>query len=480
MSDERQLGQLMRDGMTAEARQVSAGPEFPERIIGRALATEVRPERPDRQPPGWQNWILPAVAAVLVGLLIGSVVIGTKLLHSSGSGPNNAGNRQVSPPGSSAPSAPSDQHSPSPSVGSTGQTGQTGHGSGGGGAAGPVGGPVPAGFHGYDLTWVSNDDGWALGTASCGNPPCTSILRTTDGGRSWVGIPAPRAYLTATDTCTNACDQVSNLRFASPLIGYAYGPNSFYLTTDGGATWRKQSGYAYGLEVVAGSVLRVSAQAAGCEPGCTFRLQRSAIGSDSWRDVSLPAGGRSAGALLAASGHTVVLATRANVAGGAEDATAVLFTSRDGGSNWHTVGEPCPRRGAGEVDSWNVTVAPDGSITVLCVPRGPLQDNTIFTMTSTDGTHFVAGAPVPGHRPPTAVGAVSATQLFVLKDLDGLYRSTDSGAQWARLADGPPGGNYLGFESDTVGRVISGSSSGGDGTWTTTDGGQSWTFHSFG
>ena len=111
---------------------------------------------------------------------------------------------------------------------------------------------MPAGFSGYDLTWVSNDDGWALGTAPCGNPPCTSILRTTDGGRSWVGIPAPRAFLTESDTCASACDQISHLRFANPLVGYAYGPNSLYLTTDGGASWHKQPGYAYGLEVVAG------------------------------------------------------------------------------------------------------------------------------------------------------------------------------------------------------------------------------------
>ena len=83
-------------------------------------------DRPDRRPPAWQNWILPAVAAVLVGLLIGSVVLGTKLLHSSGSGPNNAGNPQVSPPGSSAPSTPpSGQHSPSTrSTGSTGSSGR--------------------------------------------------------------------------------------------------------------------------------------------------------------------------------------------------------------------------------------------------------------------------------------------------------------------------------------------------------------------
>ncbi len=476
MSDERQLGQLMRDGMAAETRQLVAGPDFTERVIGRALAAGGgEPDWPQQRPPGWQNWLLPTVAAVLVALLLGSVLIGTKLLHSAGSqGP--ASSPTVSQPTpSSSPSGPSSAPSTHSSTSATSTSAPTRAG------VGPAGGPVPASFTGYDLTWVSNDDGWALGTAPCGNPPCTSILRTTDGGKSWVGIPAPRAFLAATDTCTDACDQISNLRFANRLVGYAYGPNSFFLTTDGGASWRKQAGgYAYGLEVVDSAVLRVSAQAAGCEPGCTFRLQRAAIGSDSWQDVALPPGGRSAWAQLAASGSTVVLATHANAAGGAEDATAVLFTSRDGGSSWHAVGEPCPRIGTGEVDSWNVTVAPDGSITVLCVPRGPFRKGTVFTMTSTDGAHFTAGTPVPGQKPPAAVGAVSATGLFVL-DLDVLYRSTDAGAHWTQLP-APRGGNDLGFESPTVGRVIGAAQSltPPDGTWTTTDGGQSWTFHSFG
>ena len=77
---------------------------------------------------------------------------------------------------------------------------------------------------------------------------------------------------------------------------------------------------------------------------------------------------------------------------------------------------------------------------------------------------------------------MSASNLFALTDLDGLYRSTDSGAHWTKVPGGPPGGSYIGFESTTVGRVIGTAQSGAgpDGTWTTTDAGRSWIFHSFG
>src|SRR4051794_21631848 len=196
MTDERQLARVMADGMAAEARRVSAGPEFTERVIGRALADAGSGE-PGRRPPGWQNWILPAVAASLVALLIGSALIGTRLLHSSRSqGP--ASSPTVSQP---APSSSPSGHSSAPSGHSSAPTNHSSAPSHVPGV-GPAGGPVPAGFNGYDLTWVSNDDGWALGTAPCDNRPCTSILRTTDGGKSWVGIPAPRAELIETDTNT--------------------------------------------------------------------------------------------------------------------------------------------------------------------------------------------------------------------------------------------------------------------------------------
>ncbi|HTZ42767.1 MAG TPA: hypothetical protein VMB79_02815 [Jatrophihabitans sp.] len=463
MSDERELSRLMRDGMAAEARRVSAGAEFTERVIGTALALErTEPDWSEQRRPGWRNWVLPVAAAVIVGLLVGSVLIGTSVLHSSrhspAAGPSPTPTAPV--PTTSAPT-------PTPAPSSTGITSQPPSSQ----PAGPAGGPVPVGFRPYDLTWVSDDEGWALGTAPCSNAPCTSIVRTTDGGAHWVGIPAPRAFLAGVDECASACDLVAHLRFATPLIGYAYGSDAFYLTTNGGTSWARQPGFAYALEVTGGSVLRVTAQAANCAPGCQFQVQRAAVGGTSWQDVRLPGEPRQVGVDLAVNGGSVALASYANPAGGASNASAVLFTSRDGGLSWRTVGEPCPRRGGTEYDTGSVTVAADGSVSVLCRPRG---QGSAVTLTAPDGAHFSAGQPLPDPAVGGLVAATSASGLFVLT-ADRLYRSTDGGRHWSAVAGGPAGGSAIGFESATVGRVA-----GGNQVWTTTDGGRSWHRHVFG
>jgi len=51
-----------------------------------------------------------------------------------------------------------------------------------------AGGPVPTGFVAWSVTFVSDRQAYALGDAPCHRPPCTSVVRTLDGGRSWRGV----------------------------------------------------------------------------------------------------------------------------------------------------------------------------------------------------------------------------------------------------------------------------------------------------
>ncbi|HEX8092940.1 WD40/YVTN/BNR-like repeat-containing protein [Jatrophihabitans sp.] len=494
----------LRQALVAEARTVSAGPAFTERVIGAAQASTATlptavpgPLSGPRSGPfpgpfsaddgssagqrGWRGWILPAAAAAVVAVLLAGVLVGTSLLR-----PDRQPPAAQPSPTSSSTSAPAPNGTPSATARPTPSTSPSGGASTPVQGGLPAGGPVPAGFKAVDLTWVSTDVGYALGTAPCVSAPCTSILRTVDGGKSWVGLPAPNAMLSQTDTCSNSCDLVTHLRFANPDVGYAFSFNALFLTTDGGKHWARQQpdGSAYSLEIVDGMALRVLGQAPSCAPGCKFRVQRAAIGGTEWDDVALPPGARSAGAQLAASGRTAVLATFGNPAGGAQDATSVLFTSTDGGATWRKVGEPCPRTsGGGEVDTVAVTVAPDASITGLCTPRG--DSGPKFTMTSTDGgAHFTAAPPSLGAATGDVLGAASATTLLV--SLDQLYRSTDGGQHWQRTGNGgkgPGAASWIGFENSSVGRVleVDGPGTAASGTvWTTTDAGRSWRANTFG
>lgn len=455
MTDDRELEARMRAGMAAETRPVVADDRFAEQIIATALLEPPAPERPH-----WQNWVVPAMAAALVALLVGSVLVGTSLLHSSRSGPAHQG--QSFPPSTVAPThAPSRPSSPHPSA----TTGPSQSRNSAPSRPGPAGGPVPAGFSAYDLTWISNDQGWGLGTAPCQDAPCTSIVRTTDGGQSWVGIPAPRAFLSPVDTCTSECAQVTGIRFASPLVGYVFGPDSLWMTTDGGATWQQQGGGAWSLEIVAGQVLRISATPGHCAPGCTFGLQRAAVGDTSWQTVALPSGGQDVRATLAASGQTVVLATYGNPAGGASNEQSVLFASTDAGGTWRRIGEPCPQGSGpvGEVDSVAVSVAADGSISTLCVPRG--QQGSAVVLTSTNGgTSFGRAATVPD-RSARVLAAASAGDVVVGGQATYLNSSRVSG---------PGAPRFVGFESESTGRLVDPS-----GVWVTQDGGRSWIHQPF-
>ena len=55
---------------------------------------------------------------------------------------------------------------------------------------GPVGTPVPAHFAPASVTFVSLHTGWVLGTAPCGLTNCEELLRTRDGGQTWVALPS--------------------------------------------------------------------------------------------------------------------------------------------------------------------------------------------------------------------------------------------------------------------------------------------------
>jgi hypothetical protein len=266
--------------------------------------------------------------------------------------------------------------------------------------------PGPGRIHGARPDVRERRPGWALGTAPCSSNPCTSLVRTSDGGRSWVGIRPPVVGLVGVDDCSTAC--VSNVRFATPLVGYLFGPQVFYLTTDGGATWQRQVGGAAALEIADNNVLRVPAgDGQGCFPGCPVSVQVSTIGGTgvAYGPCSVVAQvGFDTGVQLSRTGGHAYLQVYGHVSGGASQAHSALYVSADSGLTWADRGETCPQVSPGEVDASALSSASDQSVTVLCTQR---SGSASFVAVSTDGGRsFQARKAAAQPRNPGRLGVV--------------------------------------------------------------------------
>lgn len=289
----------------------------------------------------------------------------------------------------------------------------------------PAGGPVPPGFGPESFTAIGELTWWLLGTAPCSSPPCTSIVRTTDGGRNFVGIPAPR---------TNA---VSQLRFANSMDGFAYGP-ALWVTHDGGARWHAiqlfRPGHVRELAIGGGYVYAIitnPSTGAG-------RLLRSPVNANSW-SVLPAAGDAFAGLWVHGSNPDVVL--EAASPGGAGDE---LLVSHDGGASFaHRAAPPnvsCQFEEPGPPVIW-----------AHCA-TGTLSG----TWRSVDGgRRFTAvGRALPELPNSAAFGAASRTTAVV--GYRQLYRTTNGGANWAAVSGvaGITWWQYLGFTDPTHGAAL--------------------------
>ncbi|MDP9093440.1 MAG: hypothetical protein M3N95_11030 [Actinomycetota bacterium] len=464
MNDDRDMEAALRASLAERARQAPTGSGLVEDIIaasGGVQPTVIRP-----RVRKWGTWTLPLLAASIVALVVG-VLVTVAQLHGSSNGKPVA---VQTGPGTTA-------SSPAPTVTST-PTSTSSQLTGDSVEVHVVGFTH---FRVVDTTFVGVNDGWALGTADClrSAGSCTGMVRTLDGV-TWDAVMNPPVNLAGiTAGCTDPC--ATNIRFANDSVGYVYGPTALFMTTDGGQTWNLQPGGAYALETLDNDVIRVRA---ACTPGCPVVVQTSAIGSTAWTTATLPGAqaAMNSGVNLSRTGSSAFVDIYGHVAGGAQDATSVLYSSIDAGKTWTRRGEPCAQTGGGlggaEVDSTAMTTASDGSVTVLCTPRGGSAPQ--YTSTSTDeGATFVHGAlNALGSAAITAIGAASA-HIILVADGD-TFRTTNGGMTFARIgANGQPTpGNaiWFGFENSMVGRAVSG---GGSTIWTTWDAGKTWKSYTF-
>lgn len=348
-------------------------------------------------------------------------------------------------------------------------------------------GSVPPGFVVVDSSWIDGVTGWSLGTAPCAAAPCTSLVHTTDGARSWIGRTAPRAFLSGPtpgsvpisniDCSTQPC--VSHVRFADAQHGYSFGP-SLFVTDDGGRSWSAEpSPRVTALETTQGRVLRVVTDTPGCPPACTYGVEKADVGATSWERLATPPLSGD-DATLVLDGRRIYAAAFGGPARGVGDAHAHIVRSLDTGATWDAITDPCASGPEGEDDARALATAPGSFVSVLCEPR--MGGASPFVVNSADaGATFGPRRPLP--LPATNAGAelVSAGSPSVLAvsfaagRSVGVLVSSDGGATWAPTldvpaVDGPQVDWFLGFQDETSARA----SFAGGFTWTTHDGGSTW------
>jgi len=195
-----------------------------------------------------------------------------------------------------------------------------------------------------------------------------------------------------------SASEVTQLRFANALDGYAFDPE-LWETTNGGASWVRVAtpGTVTELEAADGEAYGLACTTASCQ---SMDLLHSPVGSREWQKVSTPA---SLGfqATFAVSGPSLyVLSANMNTR------PYVLLYSADEGATFTKRVEPCTAGLGGRV-----TAAADGSSTIWAAcPTG--TEATVLLSTN-GGKSWRVAEPTEA-RFPNSVGLAAASSSVAL------------------------------------------------------------------
>jgi hypothetical protein len=304
---------------------------------------------------------------------------------------------------------------------------------------------------------------------------CTSLAGTSSYGADWYGVSAP------VTTAPNGASGVSQLRFTSLRVGWAFGP-ALYETVGGGWPWKPEDTYGQrviDVEAAGRSALAIFASCTGTGADyashCTsFSLYRTTAASKTWTQVAappqylhLPTGQPSSASLVISGGTKGYLLTPSG---------AVLSGPLSGGT-WSKVGQaPCrpgPAQPSGLPADAQLAAGPT---LILTCDAYPLAGQTTLFV-SANGARWANAGVVPHSGTASSLAAASGSPV-VLVTTTGVYYSADNGKTWHPASFGgsaPAGGfSYVGMTNASQGVALPADSGLGE-IFVTSDGGRTWT-----
>jgi hypothetical protein len=318
-------------------------------------------------------------------------------------------------------------------------------------------GPAVDGFVPEDVTAVSADQWWVLGSdsAGCSGADCTRILHTLDGGQTFTSIPIPPAVVTG-------------LRFRDPEDGWAYSSTTMWSTHDGGAEWNATSFSGMTIDDLETSGGYVYAIACDSAPVCS--LERSPATRDSWQALALPSDVSATRYLpgsLNVHGSDVWMAFSWRAANEAENVSEVL-TSTDNGAHV-SESSVCPGTN-GLVSLYGVNAA---DLWATCA-----TGNLVGVWRSVDGGQVFTEVQQSGGYGEPNTGTIAATSAAnaVMAGTRLLF-TTDGGQNFQVALDNGDGWSVVGFTNSEDGFAFSYPNSSyaqPNGLWRSDDAGAQW------
>ncbi len=332
----------------------------------------------------------------------------------------------------------------------------------------PTAAPTPiAGFQVASVTFVSAQDGWVLGTATCASGSCLAIARTQDGGSTWTSVSPPPTSFETEEASTG----VSGIRFADQQDGWVYG-GQLWATHDGGTTWTEvtlpglsstgENPAIQALETSAGQVQAVYFGSSG------LRIATSSVAGNSW---SVSATGVAFGAGPVPAAQLLVQGT----AGWAvENDRVVTGGARLRAGAWAAWTPPC------STVEGPATLAASSSQNLIAVcddnlwgGGSPTERAYVSTNGGSSFSQLAAALPsaCQGAALASPSSSVAATGCGA-----GIEATFNGGSTWTGVFSGSGAITYLGFTTSSQGVAVDAASGSNLGSLLmTTDGGHTWT-----